>query len=98
MTSFFVDILLAIGTLAAVAASVAALRPRSVYARLHYSSIISSVTGPFIVLAVLIADGPGLNTAIVAVTLLLLALTAPVLSAAIGRLNARTDGRIEAPQ
>ncbi|MFI6365681.1 monovalent cation/H(+) antiporter subunit G [Nocardia sp. NPDC050630] len=98
MTSFFLDALLAIGTLVAVAASVAALRPRSVYARLHYSSIISSVAGPFIALAVLVAEGPGLTTAIVVVTLLLLALTAPVLGAAIGGLNARTDGRIEAPQ
>lgn len=98
MTSFFVDALLVLGTLAATGASMAALRPLSVYARLHYSSIISSVTGPVIALAVLIAEGPGLTTVTVAVTLLLLALTAPVLSAAIGRLNARTDGRIETPQ
>ncbi|MGY4099897.1 monovalent cation/H(+) antiporter subunit G [Nocardia sp. R16R-3T] len=98
MTSLFVETLLVIGTVVAVAASTAALRPRSVYARLHYSSIVSSVTGPVIALAVLIAEGPGLTTATVAVTLLLLALTAPVLGAAIGRLNARTDGRIESPR
>ncbi|WP_433680438.1 monovalent cation/H(+) antiporter subunit G [Nocardia sp. CA-119907] len=98
MTSLIVDALLAVGTLAAVAASLAALRPRSVYARLHYSSIISSFTGPCVALAVLFAQGPGLTAAIVAVTLVLLALTGPVLSAAIGRLNARIDGRIESPQ
>jgi monovalent cation/proton antiporter MnhG/PhaG subunit len=76
-----------------VLASVAALRPRSVYGRLHYPSIVSSLAGPLIGIAVLVADGPGLTTATALLAIVLLAVTGPVLGAAIGRLNAERDGR-----
>lgn len=95
MTSLAAAVLLAASTGIAVLAAVAALRPRSVYARLHYPTIVSSVAGPLLGVATLLAEGPGLTFATVAVTLFLLAVTGPVLGAAIGRLNAQRDGRID---
>lgn len=95
MTSLAAVVLLGAGTGIAVLAALAALRPRSVYARLHYPTIVSSVAGPLLGVATLLSQGPGLTFATVAVTLLLLAVSGPVLGAAIGRLNAQHDGRID---
>lgn len=89
------DVLVGLGTLTAVAAAWAALRPRGVYGRLHFPTIVSSVTGPVVAVAALVAVGPGLEGAAVVFTMLVLAVTGPVLGAAIGRLNAQLDGRID---
>ncbi|PSR69194.1 hypothetical protein C8258_04575 [Nocardia sp. MDA0666] len=80
-------LVLGVAVVVAVAASWAALRPRGVYARLHYPGMLTSVTGPLLTLAVLLDYGPGLTTAIVALTAALLWVTAPVSTAAIGKLN-----------
>ncbi len=80
-------VVLGAAVLVAVAASWSALRPRGVYARLHYPGMLASVTGPLLTLAVLLDYGAGLTTAIVALTAALLWVTAPVSSAAIGKLN-----------
>ncbi|MBF6148665.1 MULTISPECIES: monovalent cation/H(+) antiporter subunit G [Nocardia] len=80
-------VVLGAAVVVAVAASWSALRPRGVYARLHYPGMLASVTGPLLTLAVLLDYGPGLTTAIVALTAALLWVTAPVSSAAIGKLN-----------
>ncbi|MCC3314212.1 monovalent cation/H(+) antiporter subunit G [Nocardia africana] len=80
-------VVLGAAVVVAVAASWSALRPRTVYARLHYPGMLASVTGPLLTLAVLLDYGLGLTTAIVALTAALLWFTAPVSSAAIGKLN-----------
>lgn len=90
------DVLLGLGALLAVLACLAALRSRSVLRRLHYLTVLTSVAGPLVGLAMIVADGPGLTGATVLLTTVLLAVTGPVLSAATGRRNAQRAGVIEA--
>ena len=89
------DVLLGLGTLLAVLASLAALRSRSVFRRLHYLTVLTSVAGPLVGAALIVADGPGLTGASVLLITVLLAITGPVLSAATGRLNAQREDVIE---
>jgi multicomponent Na+:H+ antiporter subunit G len=86
------DVLLGSGTLIAVLASLAALRSRSVYRRLHYLTALTSLAGPLAGIAMIVVDGPGLTGASVLLIVLLLAVTGPILGAATGRLNAQRDG------
>jgi multisubunit Na+/H+ antiporter MnhG subunit len=96
MRSVIVDVLVGAGTLIAVLACVAALRSGSVYRRLHYLTVVTSVAGPLVGLGVIVADGPGLTGASVLLIIVLSAVTGPVLGAATGRLNAQRDGIVEA--
>lgn len=80
-------------TVVAVGACWAAVRPRGVYARLHYPGILTSVSGPLLPLAVLLDYGIGLTTATVALTTALLWFTAPVAAAAVGKLEVIVDER-----
>ncbi|WP_084531645.1 monovalent cation/H(+) antiporter subunit G [Nocardia miyunensis] len=79
---------LGLSVAAAVAATLATVWMRDVPTRLHYPGIIGSVSGPLLALAVLLDEGPGLTALTVAATMALLAVTGPVLTAAIGKLNA----------
>ena len=83
---------LGVAVAVAVAASWAALRPRGVYARLHYPGMLATVTGPLLTLAVLLEYGPGLTTASVALTVVLLWFTGAVSAAAIAKLNVVVSG------
>jgi multisubunit Na+/H+ antiporter MnhG subunit len=100
MSSVIVDVLLAAGVGLVVVASLAALRFRSVFQRLHYLTVVTSLAGPLVAVAVLVADGIGLTAVTVVLIAVLLAFTGPVLSAATGRLNAQRDHviEIEAPE
>jgi multisubunit Na+/H+ antiporter MnhG subunit len=100
MSSVIVDVLLAAGVGLVVVASLAALRFRSVFQRLHYLTVVTSLAGPLVAVAVLVADGIGLTAVTVVLIVVLLAFTGPVLSAATGRLNAQRDHviDIEAPE
>ncbi|HEY4459528.1 MAG TPA: monovalent cation/H(+) antiporter subunit G [Pseudonocardiaceae bacterium] len=90
------EVLLGLGTTVAILASLAALRSRSVFRRLHCLTVLTSVAGPLVGLAMVVADGPGLTGATVLVIVVLLAVTGPVLGAATARRNAQRDGVIEA--
>ncbi len=96
MADLLADVLLGLGTLLAILASLAALRSRSVYRRLHYLTVLTSVCGPLVGVSLLVSDGLGLTGATVLLITVLLAITGPILSAATGRLNAQRDGVIEA--
>lgn len=96
MTDVIADVLLGLGTLVAILASLAALRSRSVYRRLHYLTVLTSVAGPLVGVSLLVSDGLGLTGASVLLITVLLAITGPILSAATGRLNAQRDGVVEA--
>ncbi|QIS21140.1 monovalent cation/H(+) antiporter subunit G [Nocardia terpenica] len=80
----------------AVMSALATLRARNLHARLHFPGMISSVSGPLIALAVLLQAGPGLTALTVAAIALLSALTTPVLTAAVGKLNTSTGRDTEA--
>jgi len=83
---------LAAGVLVAVASSVAAVLVPEVLDRLHFLTAITSLAGPLVGLALAIANGWGLTTGQVVVTVGLLALTGPVLGAATGRLARQSSG------
>jgi multicomponent Na+:H+ antiporter subunit G len=80
------------GALVAVLAALAALRPRTVYPRLHYLTVVTSLAGPLVGLGVALVNGIGLTTATVALITVLQAVCGPILGAATGRLNAQRDG------
>jgi multicomponent Na+:H+ antiporter subunit G len=89
------DVLVGAGTVLAVLASLAALRARSVFRRLHCLTVVTSVASPLVGLGAVVADGFGLAGASVLAVVVLLAVTGPILGAATGRLNAQHDGIIE---
>ncbi|MFC0438249.1 monovalent cation/H(+) antiporter subunit G [Kutzneria buriramensis] len=88
-------VLLAAGTLVVVASSVAAVLVRDFYRRLHFLTPVTSIGAPLIGLALAVENGWGLTTAIVLLTVALLAFTAPVLTAAVGRVGAQRDGIVD---
>jgi multicomponent Na+:H+ antiporter subunit G len=90
-----VDVLLAGGVGLTVLSSLAALRSRSVFRRLHYLTVVTSLAAPLVGLAAVVADGVGLTAATVVLIVVLLACTGPVLSAVTGRRNAQRDHVIE---
>jgi len=94
MNEVIADILVAVGTLVVVLASVAAARARSVFRRLHYLTVITSVGAPAIGAGAVVVDGLGLTGATVLAIVVLLAITGPILGAAVGRLNAQREGVI----
>ena len=100
MNQVIADILVGLGTLVVVLASIGALRARSVFRRLHYLTVITSVGAPAIGAGALVVDGIGLTGASVLAIVVLLAITGPILGAAVGRLNAQREGvvPVETPE
>lgn len=96
MGSVAADVLVSVGTLVAVLASLAAVRARSPFRALHYLAVLTSVAGPLVGAGAIVANGFGFAGATVLATVILLAVTGPILGAATGRLNAQRDGVIEA--
>lgn len=88
-------VLLAAGCLVVVASSLAAVLVRDFYRRLHCLTPVTSVGGPLIGLSVSVANGWSLTTAVVMLTVVLLGVTGPVLTAAVGRGGAQRDGIVK---
>jgi multisubunit Na+/H+ antiporter MnhG subunit len=88
-------VLLAAGTLVVVVSAVAAALVKDFYRRLHFLTPVTSIGGPLIGLALAVENGWGLTTAIVLLTVALLGFTAPVLTAAVGRVGAQRDGIVD---
>jgi monovalent cation/proton antiporter MnhG/PhaG subunit len=84
--------LLAAGTVVVVASAVGTLITRDFYRRLHWLTPVTSIGGPLVGLALAFANGWSLTTAIVLLTVALLTVTSPVLTAAVGRAAAQQDG------
>ncbi|WP_019925455.1 monovalent cation/H(+) antiporter subunit G [Nocardia sp. BMG111209] len=78
-----------LSTASAVVAALGALRPRDPYSRMHYTTIVSSLSGPLLALATVASCGFGATAATVVATVLALAFTNPVLTTAIAELCAR---------
>lgn len=93
--SVAIDVLLAAGVIIAVAAAVGAVFTRDVYDRMHFLSPVTSVANPLIGLALILANGWGLTSAEIVATVVLLAVTGPVLQSATGRLAAQHDDLID---
>ncbi|HEX3647179.1 MAG TPA: monovalent cation/H(+) antiporter subunit G [Pseudonocardiaceae bacterium] len=88
-------VLVGAGVLVVVLASVGVARSDTVFRRLHYLTVLTSVAAPLIGAGAIVADGFGLAGASILAIVVLLAVTGPVLGAATGRLNARHDGIVE---
>jgi multisubunit Na+/H+ antiporter MnhG subunit len=67
------------------------LSARNPMGRLHFLAPVTSVGGPLIGVGLAVANGWNLTTATVLLTVAVLALTGPVLGAAIGRLTLRSE-------
>lgn len=92
MTGVAVAVPVGGGVVVTVLAALAALRGRSVYVRLHYLTVVTSLAGPLVGLGLIIANGLGLTAASVLLIVVLQGITGPVLGTAIGRVNAQRDG------
>jgi multisubunit Na+/H+ antiporter MnhG subunit len=88
-------VLLAAGSLVVVASSIAAVLVRDFYRRLHWLTPVTSIGGPLIGLALAVTNGWSLTTAVVLLTVALLGITGPVLTAAVGRVAAQRDGIVD---
>jgi multicomponent Na+:H+ antiporter subunit G len=83
------------GTVVVIASTVAALRMRRAYNRLHFITPATSLGAPLICAALVAENGWGLTAALDVLVVLLLALTAPVLEAATARVAAQRAGLID---
>jgi multisubunit Na+/H+ antiporter MnhG subunit len=86
-------VLVFLGVFVTVLSVLSALRLRPTLARLHTITPITSLAAPLIGAGLVIANGWSLTTATVAVIVVLMAITGPVLSAATGRLAAQEESR-----
>jgi len=84
------------GTAVIVAASVGAAVARDTFHRLHLVTPITSVGGPLLGVGFAVQNGWGLTTASILLPTFMLFFTSPLLSAAIARMAAQLEGRIEA--
>ena len=90
--------LLGVGVLVAVASAVGVALVRDNYLRLHLVSPVTSIAGPVIGLAVAVAEGWSLVSALVLLTVGLQAVAGAALQASIGRLIAGQRGDVPAPR
>jgi multicomponent Na+:H+ antiporter subunit G len=90
-----VAVLVGAGVVITVLATMAALVARSVYLRLHYLTVITSLAVPLAGVGLIVANGIGLTAASVLLIVVLQAVTGPVLGAAIARANAQQDKVID---
>jgi multicomponent Na+:H+ antiporter subunit G len=94
-------VLLFAGVTIVVLSSVSALWLRGVFVRLHYLAPVTSVGGPLIGLALAIENGWGITTALILLTVAILAFTGPVVEVATGQVMAQREGLVspmEGPQ
>lgn len=86
------------GTAVIVVAVLAALAARDAYQRLHSSTMITSLGGPLVALGCCLLHPLGLTTASILFPTGLLLLVNPSMSAAVGRMLAQNEGRVEGSQ
>lgn len=80
--------LLALAGLVVVLSALGLVAAPSALARLHFVTPVTSVAGPLVGVAVAVDQGLGLSSGLVLLVVALLAVTGPVLGAAVGRLAA----------
>ncbi|WP_222853387.1 monovalent cation/H(+) antiporter subunit G [Fodinicola acaciae] len=86
-------VLVAIGVFVALAAAVTVLFGRTALGRLHFVTPVTSVAGPLIGLGLAIANGFSLTSATIVLTVAIMAVTGPILTAATGRMARDTERR-----
>ena len=86
-----VVVLLSLAGLVAVLSSVGFLAARGTLPRLHFVTPVTSLAAPLTGAAYVVQLGPGLASGLVVLTVLLLAVTGPVLGAAVARVAAAEE-------
>lgn len=85
-----------LGSAVVVASCLGAIaRDWSSHDRLHFLAPVSAIGGPLIGAGLIVADGVGLTSGEVLLTVVLLAVSGPVLTSATGLLIAQNEGRVE---
>lgn len=87
-----VVLLLSLAGVVVVIASAGFLAARDTLPRLHFITPVTSVAAPLTGAAYVVQLGPGLASGLVVLTVLLLAVTGPVLGAAVARVSAAEEG------
>lgn len=85
-TQVVIDVLAALATLIIVLSAAGALIVRAPLARLHFLSPVTSLAGPLLGVALVLQQGWGIASALILLTLGLLAASSPVLESATARL------------
>ncbi len=89
------DILVFAGVAVVLASAAGMLRARALMTRLHLLSPVTTVGAPLIGVGLALANGWNLGSAAIVFTVVLLAVTGPVLQTATGRIEARRQGVID---
>jgi multicomponent Na+:H+ antiporter subunit G len=95
-----VDVLLGTSLLVTVASVLGVVVLRTTLGKLHYLAPVTSVAAPLFGAALVVANGWGITAALDILIVALLAISGPVLEAAIGRVDAQQTGALvgEGPQ
>lgn len=88
-------VLVVSGTGVLVAAAIGAVAARNLYARLHFATPMTSLGGPLIAIGLAVQSGTGFTIASLLLPAALMFLAGPLLSAAIGRVIAQQEGRVD---
>jgi multicomponent Na+:H+ antiporter subunit G len=89
------DLFVFAGVAVVLASAAGMLRARGLLARLHLLSPVTTVGAPLIGTGLALANGWNLGSGAILLTVLLLAVTGPVLQSATGRIEAQRQGAID---
>jgi multicomponent Na+:H+ antiporter subunit G len=89
------QILVFAGVAVVLASAAGMLRARALLTRLHLLSPVTTLGAPLIGLGLALANGWNLGSGAILLTVVLLAVTGPVLQAATGRIEAQRQGAID---
>jgi|tagenome__1003787_1003787.scaffolds.fasta_scaffold20923142_5 multisubunit Na+/H+ antiporter MnhG subunit len=91
-----VVVLLGLAALVVALSAVGFVAARDALARLHFVTPVTSVAAPLTGAAYAVQQGPGLAAGLGLLTVVLLAVTGPVLGSAVARVSAAEDGLLPA--
>ncbi|VVJ25186.1 Uncharacterised protein [Amycolatopsis camponoti] len=89
------QVLVFAGVAVVVLSALAMLRARTLLTRLHLLAPVTTLGGPLVGLGLALANGWTLGSGAILLTVVLLAVTGPVLQSAAGRVEAQRQGAID---
>lgn len=89
------QVLVFAGVAVVVVSALAMLRARTLFTRLHLLAPVTTLGGPLVGLGLGLANGWTLGSGAILLTVVLLAVTGPVLQSAAGRVEAQRQGAID---
>jgi multicomponent Na+:H+ antiporter subunit G len=89
------QVLVFAGVAVVLASAAGMLRARTLLTRLHLLSPVTTIGAPLVGVGLALANGWNLGSGAILLTVVLLAVTGPVLQSATGRAQARREGAID---